>query len=138
MKHKRDELGFSVHLILAVLIIAATTGFAGWYIVNRHKSVDQNSSNSEDYVPGAIEITFRDGTTFQEAKQLINSFNLNIDKPDSVYEQSFTPWDYRSIKADQFDQIGNKLRAFSEVNSFVDASNDGTSRAGLQMGKDYF
>lgn len=116
-----------MHLIAAILLVIAVAVLSGWYVLS-HRQVQESSS--DNFVPGEISVTFNDGVTFAQAKELITSFNLNPNQPDSVYQNNFTPWDYRAIKADKFDQIANKLKASSDVESFGDASNDGSSRAG--------
>ena len=108
----------------------AVAVISGWYVVNHHKYIDSSSINSNNFQPEVISITFKDGVTFQQAKKLITSYNLNLEQPDTVYTNSFTPWDYRAVKTNQFDQIRSNLKIYSEVTLFEDASSDGSSRAG--------
>jgi hypothetical protein len=130
MKLRYDKSFRSKYKVILVVAIMAIAGVGGWYGINHHKQIDSSGVSSNNFQPGVISITFNDGVTFQQAKELITSYNLSLEQPDTVYMNSFTPWDYRAVKTEQFGQIRTSLKAFPEVTSFEDASNDGSSRAG--------
>lgn len=119
MNHKRSESGFSLHLILTILLVVLAIGLSGWYVVNRHK-IAQNNSN---YVTGYISVIFKDGVTFQQAQDLATSLNLGEITPDAG-DTTFTPILYRVIKSDQFDKIQAKIKTYPEVVKFIDNSAD--------------
>lgn len=133
MNHKRDKAGFSLHVVLISLVAVAAISLIGWYIVNHRgqtKDVDPGFYQ-ENLVPapGVINVTFKDGVSFQQAQALVNSLGLSVDNPAQA-ETDFIPKSYRAIAADQFDSLQSKLRSYPKVASFVDDSADPTNRAG--------
>lgn len=131
MKHKRSEAGFSLLLIMILLSVLLIIGASGLYIVHRYEQARNDQANSaNNLIPGAIEVTFRDGTTYQQILDLVTSYHLTLD-PQADYEEQFTPHSYRAVPADQFAAIQAKLKSYPEVVSFIDDSADpSNNRAG--------
>src|SRR5690242_10833142 len=127
----RSSRGFTMQLILMLVLVVAAVGLSGWYLMRDHKQrLDNDNTSAEDFVPGYISVTFRDGVTFQQASSLIKSYGLAVDKPGD-YDEAFTPHSYRAINAGQFNVIEIKLRNYPEVASFIDDSSDpSNNRAG--------
>lgn len=81
-------------------------------MISQRNGLNGSGVSSTNFEPGEITVTFKDAVTFTQAKQLINSYNLDLSQPDSVYMNSFTPWDYRAVKTSQFDQIRSNLKNY--------------------------
>lgn len=79
---------------------------------------------ASQYVDQDIQVTFKDGVTFQQADSLIKSFGLNHMNPQTDQEESFIPYFYRAIKKTKFDQVAANLKNYPEVVSFIDDSSD--------------
>jgi hypothetical protein len=129
MNHKRSG-GFAVHLLVLIVLLAAAIGISGWYVYHRsHENQADKQLSEADYVPGVLDVTFKDGTTARQALDLVDSYKLTVEHPEAA-DAAFTPKSYRAIKDGQFTTIQNKLIKYPEVVSFFDDSADPTSRAG--------
>jgi hypothetical protein len=134
MKHKRSANGFAVHLALISIILVAAIAFSGWHVIKQHNQdrfINQDVSQS-DLVPvqGVIDLSFKDGVSFQQAQSLISSFGLSVDKPGEV-ETNFIPKSYRGINDKIAAAVMSKLGAYTEVKSVLDDSADlANNRAG--------
>lgn len=126
MKYKRSTAGFSfvfITLLLFILLALATTAL---YTTRHQKNglITQNSAKAPQYVDQDIQVTFKDGVTFQQADSLVKSFSLSYMNPQADQENGFIPHFYRAIKKIKFDQVAANLKNYSEVVSFADVSSD--------------
>lgn len=126
MKHKRSTAGFSFVFIALLLFILLALASMALYTTRHQKnsSITQNSAKTPQYVDQDIQVTFKDGVTFQQADSLVKSFGLSYMNPQADQEDGFIPHFYRAIKKPKFEQVAANLKNYPEVVSFIDDSSD--------------
>ncbi len=129
MKHKQSS-GFAIHLLLILILIVAAVGLTGWYVYEHHRSPSDSVNNSNNWAPNEISVTFKDGTTYAQASDLMKSYGLTIENADTA-EGSFIPRSWRGIKDADANEVIAKLNTYPEVKSaFDDSADPANNRAG--------
>src|SRR5690242_15425554 len=91
MKHKRGEHGFAPLLILLLIALIAIIGLMTWNLTARHSNRNSDQSAEPNYVPGQVNVTFKDGITADQAVALMKSYNAKVYQDKTLLDSYFTP-----------------------------------------------